>query len=176
MACSQLNGCDPKIVEMLPSYWYPYYPINHQSPWGIRQTVNESKQENTTSGRMVKQRLNKSIGWVQRIRRCIDMQPCCRWRSLHVLSLPVIWLGIFPASLFPSQALLLFTPPFMFPSLAWSNTHWFCFYDLFLWSLSLSLSLYLCTNLLKRCRERIADWLWVILTPASVLWLAQALH
>lgn len=72
-----------------------------------------------------------------------------------------------------SQALLLFTPPFMFPSLAWSITHWCCFYDLVLWSLSLSV--FLSTNLLVCCsRERIADWLWFILTPASVLWLAES--
>lgn len=44
-----------------------------------------------------------------------------------------------------------------------------CFYDL---SVFLSLS----ANLLVCCRDGIADWLWFILTPASVLWRAQSWH
>lgn len=97
----------------------------------------------------------------------------------HVLSRPVMcFFFLLPhcvsLSSFVSLTLLLFTLPFMFPSLARSITHWCCFYDLFLWSLSLCLSP--SANLLVCCREGIADWLWFILTPASVLWLAQSWH
>lgn len=121
--------------------------------------------------RGVNQQSNKSIGQIHRMHECIDTSLGCRWNSFHVLSLPLTWLGFFSwLIVFLSQALLLFTPPLMFPSLAWSINHWCCIYHLFLWSLSVCL----CANLLVCCRQRLADWLWFIVTPASVLWLAQS--
>lgn len=66
--------------------------------------------------------------------------------------------------------------PFMFPPLAWSITHWCWFYDLFLWSLSLPLCLSHSESLLVCCWDGRADWMWFILTPESVLWLAQSWH
>lgn len=66
--------------------------------------------------------------------------------------------------------------PFMFPPLARSITHWCWFYDLFLWSLSLPLCLSHSESLLVCCWDGRADWMWFILTPESVLWLAQSWH
>lgn len=66
--------------------------------------------------------------------------------------------------------------PFMFPPLARSITHWCWFYDLFLWSPSLPLCLSHSESRLVCCWDGRADWMWFILTPESVLWLAQSWH
>ena len=103
------------------------------------------------------------VAWLQMDGLGDGVPPCRVFFGFHCAALSGV----------VSQTLLLFTPSFMFPSLAHSIPHWCFFYDLFLWSLCLCPSL---SNLSVCCREGTAHWLWFILTPASVLWLAQSWH
>lgn len=130
------------------------------------------------------EQFSQSIGHIQRKDECIDTKlQGCRWKSFPALCLAVMWLPGFPSHPpIVSLPLSSVSPP-AFHTLFYvsfsSMVHrplmlllWSVFYDL-PFSLSLSVSFFLSANLLV-CHSyaRIADWLWFILTPASVLWLA----
>ena len=99
--------------------------------------------------------------------------PC----ALPSLSCALFFFFLSSSLCFPLELCLSSPPAFHTPfyvSLSLSVYHPLM---LLLWSVfMISLSFSLSANLLVCCRDGIADWLWFILTPASVLWLAQSWH